>query len=234
LLESYKITTNWSSFATQFRALENYTVDGTITGECAIYAVTKNFNGVTIDNADPMTGPFYSATLMSTTDESIDNVVIAINGLDITDAVYNLETGKINIPNVAGDIIIIATAQGGNVLKAVTFTSGCISQSGVVTSASGDVYTDRFVIAGVAGKAIDITLRNLASTPRNSRVCYYDINGEFISYSEGVKTGDHVSIMGTVPATAVFAAISINKSSGFSGIDIVCDTRTIGYVTYTA
>lgn len=33
LVEDYKAETNWSTFSTQFRALEDYTVDGTITGE---------------------------------------------------------------------------------------------------------------------------------------------------------------------------------------------------------
>lgn len=33
LVEEYKAATNWSTLATQFRALEDYTVDGTITGE---------------------------------------------------------------------------------------------------------------------------------------------------------------------------------------------------------
>lgn len=33
LVESYKTATNWSNYASQFRALEDYTVDGTITGE---------------------------------------------------------------------------------------------------------------------------------------------------------------------------------------------------------
>ena len=33
LVESYKNATNWSTYASQFRALEDYTVDGTITGE---------------------------------------------------------------------------------------------------------------------------------------------------------------------------------------------------------
>jgi hypothetical protein len=33
LVNSYKTATNWSSFASKFRALEDYTVDGTITGE---------------------------------------------------------------------------------------------------------------------------------------------------------------------------------------------------------
>ncbi|MBR5874540.1 MAG: leucine-rich repeat domain-containing protein [Oscillospiraceae bacterium] len=33
LVDSYKAASNWSTFASQFRALEDYTVDGTITGE---------------------------------------------------------------------------------------------------------------------------------------------------------------------------------------------------------
>ena len=33
LVDTYKSATNWSTYATQFRALEDYTVDGTITGE---------------------------------------------------------------------------------------------------------------------------------------------------------------------------------------------------------
>ena len=33
LLDTYKTATNWSTYANQFRALEDYTVDGTVTGE---------------------------------------------------------------------------------------------------------------------------------------------------------------------------------------------------------
>lgn len=33
LIEEYKVATNWTTFANQFRALEDYTVDGTISGE---------------------------------------------------------------------------------------------------------------------------------------------------------------------------------------------------------
>lgn len=33
LIESYKVATNWSKMSTQFRALEEYTIDGTINGE---------------------------------------------------------------------------------------------------------------------------------------------------------------------------------------------------------
>lgn len=33
LIEDYKVATNWTTYANQFRALEDYTVDGTITGK---------------------------------------------------------------------------------------------------------------------------------------------------------------------------------------------------------
>ena len=33
LIEKYKKATNWSTYSAQFRALEDYTVDGTVTGE---------------------------------------------------------------------------------------------------------------------------------------------------------------------------------------------------------
>lgn len=33
LIDSYKSATNWSTYADRFRALEDYTVDGTVTGE---------------------------------------------------------------------------------------------------------------------------------------------------------------------------------------------------------
>lgn len=33
LIEDYKVAENWSTYASQFRALEDYTVDGTVTGE---------------------------------------------------------------------------------------------------------------------------------------------------------------------------------------------------------
>ena len=33
LIESYKTATNWTAFASQFRVLEDYTVDGTVDGE---------------------------------------------------------------------------------------------------------------------------------------------------------------------------------------------------------
>lgn len=45
LIESYKAAANWSTFADQFRILEEWTVDGTVTGELSdrIYSVCGDF-----------------------------------------------------------------------------------------------------------------------------------------------------------------------------------------------
>ena len=45
LIDSYKAAANWSNFADQFRSLEEWTVDGTVTGELSdrIYSVCGDF-----------------------------------------------------------------------------------------------------------------------------------------------------------------------------------------------
>ena len=45
LVDSYKAAANWSNFANQFRSLEEWTVDGTVTGELSdrIYSVCGDF-----------------------------------------------------------------------------------------------------------------------------------------------------------------------------------------------
>ena len=41
LIDSYKSATNWSTYAAQFRVLEDYTVDGTTTGEFVMPSMTR-------------------------------------------------------------------------------------------------------------------------------------------------------------------------------------------------
>jgi hypothetical protein len=47
LVDSYKAATNWSTYANQFRALEDYTVDGTIMGELDLDKVYPKPAGLT-------------------------------------------------------------------------------------------------------------------------------------------------------------------------------------------
>jgi hypothetical protein len=110
LIEDYKSATNWSTFAEQFRALEDYTTDGTTTGD--VYLVTYSLTGVTIDNTtDHVVGSGYRAKLTANTQMQ---VAIVMGGVDVTADVYNANTGEINIPFVNGDISIHAAS--GNIL----------------------------------------------------------------------------------------------------------------------
>lgn len=113
LVESYKTATNWSNYATQFRALEDWTIDGTITGELAtIYSITNSL--IRVATSNPANGvkvnESYSTILTSTNVNPVEDVVVTMGGVDITTDAYNAETGEISIPAVTGDVVISAKA----------------------------------------------------------------------------------------------------------------------------
>lgn len=108
LVDSYKTATNWSVYATQFRALEDYTVDGTITGEIIVYPVQNNLYGVVTSDKTTSAVRVYYAELTPKYGDSLDEVIVTMGGVDVTESVYS--DGVINIENVTGDIVVTATA----------------------------------------------------------------------------------------------------------------------------
>lgn len=109
LIEQYKVATNWSTYADQLRPLEDYTDDGTITGNFVAVNVDYYLRDVTISNTETAAAHTYHATLSS--DQSIVYVCVTMGGVDVTDIVYNAESGEINISNVTGDIHITAKTE---------------------------------------------------------------------------------------------------------------------------
>ena len=109
LVDSYKTATNWSTYATQFRALEDYTVDGSITGKFAFANIRYVLEHVTSSNTETFVTGSYTTVLAI---KGVNPVVsIIMDGVDITNDVYNEDTGEIVIPAVSGDIVITATSQ---------------------------------------------------------------------------------------------------------------------------
>lgn len=106
LVEPYKTATNWSSYADRIFALEDYTIDGTITGDLAMYTVTYDLDGVTSSNTYVASGSTYHTVLSSTNETPIRLVSVSMGGVDITSNVYNEETGEISIPYVTGNITV--------------------------------------------------------------------------------------------------------------------------------
>lgn len=108
LVESYKAAANWSTYADQIRALEDFTADGTTTGEFGYYTITSSLTNVSISNDATATGPrAYNAAL---TFDGIYNVNVSVTmgGVDVTGDAYDPQTGQIDIPAVTGDLSIYA------------------------------------------------------------------------------------------------------------------------------
>jgi hypothetical protein len=58
-------------------------------------------------------GASYSATIAAESTYTLDDVVVAMGGVDITDLVYNSSTGAISIASVTGALMISAVATAG-------------------------------------------------------------------------------------------------------------------------
>ena len=117
LIEDYKVATNWVTYASLFEALEDYTLDGTTTGVVAVFFVTYELTRVDSNNTNSNTGKTYHTTLTSKSGQPISEIAITMGGVDVTDSVYNPETGEISIDMVTGDIVIQAIAKSnGNYL----------------------------------------------------------------------------------------------------------------------
>lgn len=68
--------------------------------------VSSSYTAAVIDS-----GEAFSATLTADTDYTIENVVVTMDGEDITDSAYASATGEISIASVTGDIVIMATGK---------------------------------------------------------------------------------------------------------------------------
>lgn len=107
LMEDYKIATNWSVYADQFRAVEDYTTDGTVLGELPAYGVTYDLRGATSEFTEKLAPRYFHTVLRSVSDKPLSNVSITMGGVDVTETVYN--NGVVDIPVVTGDVKISAT-----------------------------------------------------------------------------------------------------------------------------
>lgn len=190
LVDSYKAATNWSTYADQFRALEDYTVDGTVTGEIFRYTVTYHLNGVTSSNTRDASGSTYQTTLVGESGNAPDNIMITMGGVDITADVYDAETGEVEIPQVTGDLVI-QNIKG----NALYYERGSIAWEGAnggyeITESTVSVATD-FVpfingsavsIESANGEKYETTLRGYDASKK-----YQKANGAYIKLPAAVS-----------------------------------------------
>ena len=79
-------------------------------GGTASYPVANYLTNVENSNADTTTGSTYTGTLTAVDGYTIENVIVIMNGVDVTDTAYTSGTGVISIASVTGPSAIYATA----------------------------------------------------------------------------------------------------------------------------
>lgn len=84
-----------------------------IVGSSSAFAVSNYLTNVVNDNADTTAEGTYSATLTAADGYTIANVIITMNGVDVTSTAYTSDTGAVSIASVTGPIVIFATANAG-------------------------------------------------------------------------------------------------------------------------
>lgn len=241
LVKSYQDDSVWSASGVQFRVLEDYTVDGTVTGK--FKGITES---ISLNVSELMFSDATTQTLTATGElgfleplrwTSSNSKVVVVNDGVVTP----VSDGTAVITVVSGSCsascaitVNAGLAAPDNCLQNVGFNSGYLNGSGNATAGSGDVYTDKFVVQPYAGSSIHVQLTNVTTSAANSRMCYYTIDNKFISAVSGAsgETGI-VNMISTVPNNAEYAAISIAKNNNFS-INITCDGKWIGEVEYTS
>lgn len=237
------VSKKWGGVSeSKYRALEDYTIDGTITGELREHTerLSLDMSELTFTNANrqqlTLTGEFgiFDNISWATSDYS----VVTINHGVVTPISDGTAIVTVTSGNHSTECTVIVNAglELSNILDGLTFNIGYLGSDGSIanTTSTSDTYTNKFNISNYANTPIDIELLDVYAAAGHSRICYYDANENYISSVSGYAADYGAIIRSTVPTNAVYAAISVNKSVGFSEINILCSNVTIGHVVYTS
>lgn len=138
------------------------------------YSINYSLSGVTSSNPSIAIqhGADYFTTLTIDEGKILTYLSIKLNGADVTDSVYNAETGEILISGVTGDIIIEATAIRQLLSKNQIIYSVDVNGNDFVSAAGYDGYEKGYYISSSGG----------AETARTN--CY---TTGFMRYTPGQK-----------------------------------------------
>ena len=181
-----------------------------VTATETTYTVTKNLTKCTLsNNATSVTkGASYTSNVTANSGYELMNISITMGGRDITSSAFS--GGKINIPNVTGNIVIIAQATasspGGSGPGVLTYTitrnlTNCTSNNTSTNITKGASYTT--TITANSG----YKLGNITVTMGGSNISSTAVSGTTISISN-------------VTGNIVISCIATATSSGGGGSDL--------------
>lgn len=232
LIESYKVATNWSVYANQFRTIEDYSsflepcTGLTLNASELIFSdIAAQMLSATIVNA-----PIVDDTVIWRSDDT-DIAVVDVNGV-----VYPVCSGTTTITATCGNCSATCTvtvASGisvTNILSGVAYTSAYVTHQGNEVASSGDRVTGKIDISAYVGQSIDVKILGMtdANQMSKSHIVYYTSGNTVVSVKTGTNGND--TITSTVPNNASYARVSVNIGSGFIGIEIHHDNERIGYL----
>ena len=96
--------------------------------------IAYNMNNVSSSNTASIVtdGDSYTTILSANSGYALSSVTVTMGGIDITDSVYNADTGTVSIPAVTGDVVITAAAVVGrtDVLRQSVSSDGTLYNGG--------------------------------------------------------------------------------------------------------
>ena len=149
-------------------------------------------------------GEAYEASIITTNSDLQLNVQITMNGEDVTETVYNVETGKINIGNVTGNIMVTVKAKITE--DEITWTIGTIS---TINGSDADNYLNRIRTGFIAiGEGVIVQAINSARI----NVVFYDKDYKILPVGNNCGWTTEWSST-NAPATTVYIRVAAKDES---------------------
>lgn len=221
LVDSYKAATNWSTYANQIRAIEDWSVDGTVTGDIMILKATYSLVGMVSSNVagELAYGRPYISTLALEDGYVLKSISITMNGVDITEDVYNPETGEVYIPSVTGDVVIaVRTAYENADLPILFYEAGSIgydSTLGVETDNQTSARTDLVKFDGSADVSLSLSGYRVTLRGYDNNLVCKGANGQW------------TNMPGTITYSYPYLRLIIGKQDGSAYDRAVLDGSVI-------
>ncbi len=189
----------------------------TATTNANVYTITNSLTNVTTSNAnsEATIGTNYEATLAAKTGYTLKTVKVTMNGLDVTNTVYNSQTRTITISSITGNVIITANANI-NVYTVTNILTGVANSNTQSTITYGSKYTA-------------ILTANTGYTLKTVKVIMGGADITNIVYNETTNTITIASVTGDIEITST-SEKGLTKATIPSGFYYVGGEESTGLV----
>lgn len=195
----------------------------TATSIAQTYTITNTLSHVNNSNSSQSItyGNSYTATLTPDADYNISSVTVTMDDVDVTSTVYN--NGSINITNVLGNIVIVATATQSDVYTITNNLANVTNSNNAQSVIDGGSYSatltpnSHYNMSTVTVTMGGVDITSSAYTPGTGVINISSVTGNVIITA--IATIEQYSITNTLTnVTNSNTDNSVNYSSVYSGV----------------